>query len=269
MDTQDSEPRIALTREADIATLTIANPSRMNALTAAMWAALPALVADAVADPAVRVIILRGAGERAFSAGADISEFETARAGGEVHAYDALNHAAFEALTGCPKPTIAMIHGYCMGGGLGLALGCDLRIADTAAQFALPPAKLGLGYNPRWITPILRAISPVDAKLMLFTGRRFPADKAQTMGLVTEVVASSELSAAVLALARDIASNAPLTIRGAKAAIDAYSAPYLAPGVAPDIAALDAHIAACFASADYAEGRRAFLEKRKPQFTGR
>ncbi|MBX9925406.1 MAG: enoyl-CoA hydratase/isomerase family protein [Hyphomicrobiaceae bacterium] len=264
--TSDGTPQLTLASDASgIATITIANPARMNALTAAMWAALPTLVAKAVTDSAVRVIVLRGAGERAFSAGADISEFETARAGDAVHAYDALNNAAFEALTGCPKPLIAMIHGFCMGGGLGIALACDLRIADTAAQFALPPAKLGLGYNPRWITPILRAVSPADAKLMLFTGRRFPADRALAMGLVTAVVPTADLASTVADLATEIAANAPLTVQGAKAAVDAFSSP----GVMPDMAALDRHIAACFTSADYAEGRQAFLEKRKPVFTGR
>jgi enoyl-CoA hydratase/carnithine racemase len=261
-----SNPKVDFAVAAGVATLTLDNPSRMNAMTAAMWAAVPELFARAVADPAVRVIVMRGAGTRAFSAGADISEFETARAGDAVHAYDALNHTAFEAVSGCPKPTIAMIHGFCMGGGLGLALGCDLRIADTAAQFALPPAKLGLGYNPRWIAPILRAISPADAKLMLFTGRRFSADEARAMKLVTRLSPPDDLEVTTMALAAEIAANAPLTIRAAKAAVDTLSAPA---GSTPDVAALDAMVRACFNSADYAEGRRAFLEKRKPVFEGR
>lgn len=265
MTTPFSEPTLQLVASDGVATLTIANPARMNAMTAAMWAAMPERIAEAVADDEVRVIILRGDGQRAFSAGADISEFGSARAGGSVRAYDDLNHAAFEALSGCPKPTIAMVHGFCMGGGLGLALACDLRIADEAAQFALPPAKLGLGYNPRWITPILRAISPADAKLLLFTGRRIPASRALAIGLVSGVVPPESLEATVMELANEIAGNAPLTVRAAKQAVDAYSRP----GIAPDLAALDQQIAACFASEDYAEGRNAFLEKRKPVFKGR
>jgi enoyl-CoA hydratase/carnithine racemase len=265
VDDATARPRLTLSTTAGVATVTIDNAARMNALTAAMWGELPGLVAAAVADPTVRVIVLRGAGTRAFSAGADISEFATARAGAAVHSYDALNHAAFEALTGCPKPTIAMIHGFCMGGGLGLALACDLRIADRAARFALPPAKLGLGYNPRWIGPLLRAVSPSDAKLLLFTARRLSADEALALRLVTSLADTDDLEVATMALASDIAANAPLTIRAAKAAVDALSAPA---GSTPDLAALDAMVAACFTSADYAEGCRAFVEKRPPVFTG-
>jgi enoyl-CoA hydratase/carnithine racemase len=256
--------QIAFAIASGVATLTIANPARRNAMTAAMWGALPGLLARAVADADVRVIVLRGAGQQAFCAGADISEFESARAGEAVAAYDALNHAAFEALSGCPKPTIAMVHGFCMGGGLGLALACDLRIADTAAQFALPPAKLGLGYNPRWIGPILRAISPADAKLLLFTGRRIPAEHALTMGLVTKLCEADDLEVVTMSLAAEIAANAPLSVKAAKAMVDQLSAA----GARADMAALDAMVAACFASADYAEGRRAFLEKRTPVFRG-
>ena len=248
-----------------IATITIENPARMNALTAAMWGALPHLMAQAQADPHVRVIVLRGAGSRAFSAGADISEFETQRAGEAVHTYDRLNHAAFDALTTCTKPTIAMIHGFCLGGGLGLALACDLRIADDTAQFAIPAAKLGIGYNPRWIGPILRAVTPTTAKLLLFTGRRFSAKEALEMGLATQIAAGDELAAVTAALAAEIAANAPLSVAAAKAMVDDLSQP----SAQSDMAKLDQYVSACFESADYAEGRRAFLEKRKPQFHGR
>ena len=247
-----------------IATITIDNPARMNAMTAAMWGALPGLMARADADKAVRVIVLRGAGTRAFSAGADISEFDTARAGDAVATYDALNHAAFGALTHCTKPTIAMIHGFCLGGGLGLAVACDLRIADDAAQFAIPAANLGIGYNPRWIGPILRVMSPASAKLILFTGRRFSTGEALAMGLITRGSVTAELEATVQALAAEIAANAPLSVAASKAMINALSDA----ATTVDLTALDPLIAACFDSADYAEGRRAFMEKRKPKFTG-
>ncbi len=248
-----------------VATITIDNMARMNALTAAMWGALPDLMAQAQADASVRLIVLRGAGTRAFSAGADISEFETQRAGNAVHTYDKLNHAAFDALTGCVKPTIAMIHGFCLGGGLGLALACDLRIADDTAQFAIPAAKLGICYNPRWIGPILRAVTPTTAKLILFTGRRFTATEALSMGLATQITTSEALAATTYALAAEIAANAPLSVAAAKAMVDELAQV----SATADLVKLDRHVSACFESVDYAEGRRAFLDKRKPQFVGR
>ena len=249
---------------AGVATISIENSARMNAMTAAMWGALPGLIGEAVAHPAVRVIVLRGDGTRAFCAGADISEFDTQRSGDAVHTYDVLNHNAFDALTTCAKPTIAMIHGFCLGGGLGLALACDLRLCDETATFAIPAAKLGIGYNPRWISPILRAVSPATAKLILYTGRRFTAVEAQTMGLVTRVTGADQLGEATRLLASEIAGNAPLSVRAAKAMIDELAQH---PGSA-DLAKLDHFITACFDSQDYAEGRHAFLEKRKPIFKG-
>ncbi len=250
--------------DAGVATITIENAARMNAMSAAMWGALPGLIARAESNPAVRVVLLRGAGTRAFSAGADISEFDTQRAGDAVHKYDTLNHNAFDALTNCTKPTIAMIHGFCLGGGLGLALACDLRVADAASTFAIPAAKLGIGYNPRWIGPILRAVSPATAKLILFTGRRFMAAEALAMGLITSLSRTDDLFVAAHALASEIAGNAPLSVAAAKAMVDELSQ---RPGTA-DLVKLDHFIAACFDSQDYAEGRRAFLEKRKPVFKG-
>lgn len=245
--------------------ITADNPARMNAYTAAMWEALPGLLRRAEADSAVRVVVLRGAGTRAFSAGADISEFETSRTGDAAKVYDRLNHQAFAALGECGKPTIAMIHGHCLGGGLGIALCCDLRLADTASQFAIPAAKLGIGYNPRWVRPLLAVVAPPRAKEILFTGRRFSSAEALAMGLVNVVHESEALLAATEALAGEIAANAPMSVLAAKRAIDELTAR----PEHPDTATLDAMVEACFTSADYAEGRRAFLEKRKPRFEGK
>ncbi len=256
---------LRLQRDGEIAFIIADNPARMNAFTAAMWEALPACIAEAERDEKVRVIVLRGAGERAFSAGADISEFDSARTGDKAAAYDASSDAAFTALTRCGKPTIAMIHGFCLGGGLSIALCADIRLADEAAEFAIPAAKLGLGYNARWVRPLLAAVPPARAKEMLFTGRRFKVAEAAAMGLISRVVPAPELEAATRALAAEIAANAPLTVRAAKRTIDEL----VRHPEAPDIAALDAAIEACLASEDYAEGRRAFLEKRKPRFQGR
>jgi enoyl-CoA hydratase len=265
---QDTPPAAAalrLERDGDIAFIIADNPARMNALTAAMWAAVPDAVANAERDDGVRVIVLRGGGTRAFSAGADISEFESARAGDKAAEYDALNDGAFRALSQCSKPTIAMIHGFCLGGGLGLALCTDIRLADESAEFAIPAAKLGLGYNARWVRPLLAAVPPTRAKEMLFTARRFKVAEASAMGLVNEIVPAAELEARTRKLASEIAANAPLTVRAAKRVIDEL----VRHPETPDMAALDAAVAACFDSEDYAEGRRAFLEKRRPQFRGR
>ena len=190
---------------------------------------------------------------------------DSARAGDATAGYDALNDAAFRALSRCTKPTLAMIHGFCLGGGLAVALCTDIRLADDNAEFAIPAAKLGLGYNARWVRPLLAAVPPAKAKEMLFTGRRFKVAEAQAMGLVNAVVPSSELEARTLALAGEIAANAPLTVRAAKRTIDEL----VRHPQTPDLAALDAAVAACFESEDYAEGRLAFKEKRKPRFQGR
>jgi enoyl-CoA hydratase len=257
-------PDLVLEIDGPIAWIVARNPARMNAYTAGMWGKIPEHIAAAENNTAVRVIVLRGAETRAFSAGADISEFENARTGDAAADYDRLNHEAFSALLSATKPIIAMIHGFCLGGGLGIAACADLRIADQKAQFAIPAAKLGLGYNHRWVPPLLALAQPSFIKEMLFTGRRFSAAEALQIGLVNRLVDTEALELAVRSLAKEIAANAPLTVRAAKLTIDEL---VRHPETA-DAAKLDAAVQACFASADYAEGRRAFLEKRKPVFTG-
>jgi len=241
------------------------NPTRMNALNSTMWAALPKIIDEAQRNDTVRVVILKGKGGKAFSAGADISEFGSVRTGDAAKDYDELNHAAFGAVMECAKPTIAMIEGYCMGGGLELALCCDLRYAAQGSNFAIPAAKLGIGYNPRWIRPLFSALSATQAKEVLFTGRRFSGEEAITMGMITRLLSPDELILETRKLAGQIAENAPLSVYAAKRCIDEF----LRAPENPDMNALDELVQACFDSEDYAEGRTAFTEKRTPVFKGK
>jgi len=258
-----ADPRLAAHVDGHTGWLVIDNPARRNAVTLAMWQALPALVAALDAAPAVRVIVVRGAGEAAFVAGADIAEFETVRRDGpSAAAYEAANEAAFAALRAARKPTVAMIRGFCIGGGLGLAAAVDLRLAAADAQFAIPAARLGLAYPPAAIADIVRLVGPARAKELFFTARRLDAAEALAIGLVDQVIAVAELEAEAERLAATIADNAPLTLAAAKAAIDVAS------GAVGDMARAAALAEACFGSADFAEGRAAFLERRRPRFTG-
>ncbi|MGE0700127.1 MAG: enoyl-CoA hydratase [Hyphomicrobiaceae bacterium] len=257
--------RIRFHAEAGIAWVTFDNEPRLNAFTRDMWSALPDVMAKAEADSSVRVIVLTGAGSKAFSAGADISEFGQNRTGEAASVYEEINHRAFMAVTGATKPTIAMVGGYCFGGGCELAICCDLRVASDTAIFSVPAAKLSVGYNPRWIRPMLSVMSAAKAKEMLYTGRRYPATEALAMGLVNSVVPLAGLAEETRRLAREIAENAPLTVRAAKASVDAL----VAGAGEADLAPLDELVLACFDSEDFKEGARAFMEKRKPVFRGK
>lgn len=246
-----------------MAWLVIDRPARRNAMDAAMWAAIPPVINSLDGSPDVRVIVIRGAGADAFSAGADISEFGETRANaGAAHAYEALNGAAFAAVRGTAKPTVAMIQGICFGGGLALALACDLRVADGSALFSLPPARLGLAYPLDGLRDLVAAVGASAAKELIFTARRIRAHEAQRIGLVSHVC--TDIEPETRALCAGIAAGAPLTITHARRAIDLIAA---RPGHL-DEEAIAALAARCFDSADYAEGRAAFAEKRTPVFRG-
>jgi enoyl-CoA hydratase len=246
-----------------IGTLTFNQPERHNAMSLDMWRAATAVLDQFEEDATVRVIVLTGAGGRAFVSGADISKFESERASADaVLEYNAAVDRFSQALGECSKPTIAMIRGYCLGGGVGIAVCCDLRIANEAARFAVPAAKLGLGYGYANVRRIMDLVGPQFATEMLLTARQFDAAQAERIGLVNHVVPDPEIESYVSDLAAMIAGNAPLTIRAVKRIVRELRSDD------PDVAACDALARRCFESADYREGRQAFLEKRKPVFRG-
>lgn len=258
------QPRLRIERDGPVGRLVLDNPARRNAISAAMWAAIPPAVEAFGADPSIGCVVLRGEGTAAFAAGADISEFETQRSGeAAVAAYDALVEGAQHALEHSAKPVIALIHGFCIGGGLELALACDLRYAAASARFAIPAARLGVGYGVPGTLRLVATVGHAAAREIMYTGRRYDAAEALALGLVNRVLADADLDAYVAEAAAQIAGNAPLSIRASKSIIDT------ATRIGGDFAEGAALARSCMHSEDYREGRRAFLEKRPARFSGR
>lgn len=257
--------KIITRQDGEIARIVFNQPEKRNAVSLEMWEAVEAAVSRFAADPSVRILILSGAGGKAFVSGADVSKFESERASEEAVAhYNATTKRVYDLVEAFPKPTIAQIDGFCVGGGVALALCCDLRICGAGSQFAIPAAKLGLGYGYSGLKRLVDVVGPSFAKEIFFTARRFDAEEARIMGLVNRVVPDGEVEAAAEETARTIAANAPMTVASVKFIVGQT----LAPESERDFAACDARVKACFDSQDYVEGRRAFLEKRKPNFVG-
>ncbi len=261
-----STDRIIAGKAAGVGYLRLNQPEKHNAISYAMWVGIAEVMEAFRDDHEVRVVVMSGEGGRAFSAGADISEFAEKRSTeAQIEAYEAAGRAAYDAITHSPKPVIARVEGYCVGGGLAVALCADLRIATDDSRFGIPAAKLGVGYSHRSLRPLVDLVGPTYAKEILFTAKRFTAAQAQRMGLVNRVVSREEIEGFVDDYAKTIATNAPLTVRACKTVV----AELLRDPGDRDTGLCDRVVDACFASEDYREGRAAFMEKRPPRFTGR
>lgn len=250
--------------------LTLNQPERRNAISLAMWQAIGDAARAFEADENVRAVVLHGAGGRAFASGADISEFEQVRANAEQKKrYAEIAERGRAGLAGLSKPLLAMIQGYCIGGGLALALQADLRFASSDSRFGIPAARLGLGYEYAGLAALARLVGPARARDLLFSARQLDAAEALAFGLVNAVHGPEALPGAVAAYAAQLAANAPLTLRAAKAALRAFERQASGDLSQADVAAAERLVDQCFDSADYAEGRRAFMDKRTPRFSGR
>lgn len=253
-------------KENAVGWVIFSNPAKFNAVSQDMWMALPKAIAAFDADPEVRMIVIAGDGDKAFISGADISQFEKARDSAEAQAvYNRAVVDAYEAPGSCSKPVLAKIRGICMGGGLGLAAACDVRIASADAVFRMPAARLGLGYNYTGITRFVQLLGAANTSDIFFSARKFDAADALAMGFLNRVVPVADLDREVAAYCALLAENAPLTMTAAKFAIRQTG---LDPA-ARNMKQFERLLDACFNSDDYREGRRAFMEKRKPRFQGK
>jgi enoyl-CoA hydratase/carnithine racemase len=249
-----------------VGVITFNNPDKRNAMSLDMWDGLGQALIELRDDADVRVVILTGAGDKAFVSGADISQFEKTRHNAQAsEEYSKRSDAQRTLLANYPKPTIACIRGFCLGGGMQLAMLADIRFASENSQFGIPAAKLGIAYGYDGLNHLVSLVGPSWARLLLYTGMRIDSAEALRIGLVDRVVGDAELWNATAEIARTISSNAPLAIKAAKITI----AQALKDESQRDMDAIKAIGTACMDSEDFREGRQAFMEKRKPRFKGR
>ena len=252
--------------EGGVGLITFNQPEKRNAMSVEMWDGLTEILSAWEHDDGVRVVVLTGAGDKAFVSGADISQFERSRSNADAQKeYEKLTSAGRAKLAGYPKPVIARIQGFCLGGGLGIAMSADLRIAGQGARFGIPAAKLGIAYGWDMVRRLISLVGHAHARMILFTGERMDANEAERIGLINRVVPDGELDGVVGALAATMAENAPLSLKGMKFILGQA----LLDPADRNMAAVSDAVATCFDSADYTEGRTAFMEKRKPRFQGR
>jgi enoyl-CoA hydratase/carnithine racemase len=266
MDDKTRTDKMLVRKDGHVGYVIFNNPERRNAVSLEMWERTSEILQQLAQDDEVRVVVLTGAGGKAFVSGADVSRFESERSSLEaIKIYNAAVERANASVHEFPKPTIAMIRGYCIGGGVGLAVCCDLRLCSDDSRFAVPAARLGLGYPYAGLKRLTDVVGPAFAKEIFFTARQFDAEEARAMGLVNRVLPAAELEAYVKGYADTIAGNAPLTVKAAKLVVNET----LKDESERDPARCRELVEQCFASNDYTEGRRAFMEKRRPAFTGK
>lgn len=253
-------------KDDGVGLVTFNQPEKRNAMSMEMWTGLGDILDEFQEDSSVRVVVFTGAGNKAFVSGADISQFEKNRSNADAQKeYDRLTGVGREKFNVFPKPIIARIRGFCLGGGLAIAMGTDLRIASSDSQFGIPAARLSVAYAPDSVKRLIDLVGPAHARMILYTARRLDAAEAQRIGLINQMVAEEELNETVLDIARTIADNAPLSVAASKLTINEM----VKDESKRNMAAIREISEICFNSADFREGRTAFMEKRLPQFVGR